>query len=250
MNTINDDTMMDDARFDRLVDGELNENERRELLESLDTTPGGWRSCALAFLESQCWKDSFRLVGRSELAKRSAMQQVSAAERPQPVRSRWASHFGTPLAVAASFLLAFWIGSYVQEIRKTSHPGGGEVAMAPTAVHHAPTAPATGPSLAQMTPSSKATTKPWRMVTVSDNTSPSKERSPLRVPAVERDDVDTQWVRSVPSAMPDNVAQAFQRTGHQIEQQRELVPVQLQDGRDLVVPVDNVKVHYVGNESY
>ena len=39
--------------IDRLVDGELSEHERRTLLESLDTTPDGWRRCALTFLEAQ-----------------------------------------------------------------------------------------------------------------------------------------------------------------------------------------------------
>ena len=58
MNTNSDNTSLDDPRFDRLVDGELSEPERRELLAGLDSEPGGWRRCALAFLESQCWKQS------------------------------------------------------------------------------------------------------------------------------------------------------------------------------------------------
>ena len=53
---------LDDSRFDRLVDGELSEEERRELLAGLDAEPGGWRRCALAFLESQCWKAGARRV--------------------------------------------------------------------------------------------------------------------------------------------------------------------------------------------
>jgi hypothetical protein len=46
--------------------------------------------------------------------------------------------------------------------------------------------------------------------------------------------------------VPADVLQAFQRMGHQVEQQRELVPVEMQDGRRLVVPVDKVEVHFVG----
>ncbi len=41
--------------FDRLVDGELPEPERREVLLTLDRQPDGWRQCALAFLEAQTW---------------------------------------------------------------------------------------------------------------------------------------------------------------------------------------------------
>jgi hypothetical protein len=74
--------------------------------------------------------------------------------------------------------------------------------------------------------------------------------SPVRVPAVERENIDPQWLKNMPPAIPDDVRQAFNRTGHQVEQQRELVPVPLQDGRQLVVPVDQVKVHYVGDGPY
>jgi hypothetical protein len=38
----------EDRLLDRLVDGELGEVERRELLLRLESEPGGWRRCALA----------------------------------------------------------------------------------------------------------------------------------------------------------------------------------------------------------
>ena len=48
-----------DRLLDRLVDGELSENEYRRLLESFEETPGGWRRCALAFLEHQALQREF-----------------------------------------------------------------------------------------------------------------------------------------------------------------------------------------------
>ena len=53
---MNDDNQQDDILFDRLVDGELSAAERQQLLASLDDRPGGWRRCALAFLEAQTWR--------------------------------------------------------------------------------------------------------------------------------------------------------------------------------------------------
>ena len=50
----------DDDRLDRVVDGELNDAEYRELLRSLEQRPGGWRACALAFLEAQAWRRELR----------------------------------------------------------------------------------------------------------------------------------------------------------------------------------------------
>src|SRR5690349_18552203 len=56
MHRIIQDFADDDSRvLDRLVDGELSELERQELLSALDDEPAGWRRCALAFLEAQTW---------------------------------------------------------------------------------------------------------------------------------------------------------------------------------------------------
>ncbi|MDO5554611.1 MAG: hypothetical protein Q4G68_12710 [Planctomycetia bacterium] len=50
----------DRLAIDLLVDGELDEEARRELLLRLDSINGGWRVCAIAFLESQCFRDCCR----------------------------------------------------------------------------------------------------------------------------------------------------------------------------------------------
>ncbi len=39
--------------LDRLVDGQLDDGEYRELLRHIDDDPDGWRQCALAFLQHQ-----------------------------------------------------------------------------------------------------------------------------------------------------------------------------------------------------
>jgi len=52
-----------DSAIDRLVDGELADAERRELLIQLENDPDGWRQCALAFLEDQAWRSA--IAGRA-----------------------------------------------------------------------------------------------------------------------------------------------------------------------------------------
>ena len=52
----------DDRLLDRLVDGELSDIERRELLLHFENEPAGWRRCALAFLEDQNWREAFVLL--------------------------------------------------------------------------------------------------------------------------------------------------------------------------------------------
>jgi hypothetical protein len=212
------DTPLDDTRFDRLADGELDEAQRRELLANLDNEPNGWRRCALAFLESQCWKESFVPIARRESPVASAQQSMRNAP------SRWRGRVEMLLAMAGCFLVVFLAVSHLQN----RHERTG-------VVDQVASTPAKSPG-AQT---------PWRMVTVA---SPSGEA--LKVPVKESDNLDPQWLRSLPSAMPNDVLQAFNRTGHQVEQHREFVPVSLQDGRKAVVPVDQVDIHYVGNGAY
>lgn len=49
-----------DALLDRLVDDELTDSERQDLLTRLDTEADGWRRCALRFLEAQVWRRAIR----------------------------------------------------------------------------------------------------------------------------------------------------------------------------------------------
>ena len=72
----------DDRQFDLLVDGELGEEDRRALLGRLDGEPGGWRRCALAFLEAQAWKREFATLLRPAQSGRAARGQ--SADHGQP----------------------------------------------------------------------------------------------------------------------------------------------------------------------
>ena len=69
----------DNTNFDRLADDELSEEERRELLGRLDDEPGGWRRVALAFLESQCWKQSLGEIAQSGRSRGHAAARGQAA---------------------------------------------------------------------------------------------------------------------------------------------------------------------------
>src|SRR5271167_4761222 len=92
-------------QFDRLVDGELSEADRRSLLVQLEHQPDGWRHCALAFLEAQCWKaelgEMFTSVG-SGAARTALVSQPGQIGRWQS----WRQFAATTLTIAAGFLIA------------------------------------------------------------------------------------------------------------------------------------------------
>ncbi len=68
----------DNARFDRLVDGELSSAEYQALLAALDEEPGGWRRCALSFLEAQALERELGSLRRERI-------EPVAAPLPAPV---------------------------------------------------------------------------------------------------------------------------------------------------------------------
>jgi hypothetical protein len=237
MNANPSDALPDDARFDRLVDSELSEAQRRELLVGLDDEPGGWRRCALAFLEAQTWKES--LSTRAEPPIRASA----------PPHSRWTARTSTALAMAASFLIALWVGSIAWQ-----RPIGQQVTQtdsSPT-IRIADATPARPSDADIPAPKSPAASPdgPWRLVTVSSPGGPAGKDVQFNLPAVERDSLDPQWLRSEPQAIPADVLQALRQSGHQVEQHREFVPMPLKDGRQLVVPVDKVNIRYVGTPAY
>lgn len=53
-------TPTDETLVERLVDDDLNADERRELIYRLDETVDGWRFCALTFMEAQAFRSALR----------------------------------------------------------------------------------------------------------------------------------------------------------------------------------------------
>src|SRR5690349_2893812 len=123
--------------LDLLVDGELDERRRRELLLVLEASPDGWRRCALAFLEAHTWGQALR--GRPlELAPPAVA--VPAATPARVVRR---PAWGALLTLAASVALAFaaghwWRGATPSNSHRSDNSLVGRSAPAP-----APSAPVT-----------------------------------------------------------------------------------------------------------
>jgi hypothetical protein len=80
----------------------------------------------------------------------------------------------------------------------------------------------------------------WEMVTLEDGQA---------VPAQCRETLDQEMLKSIPFFIPPELRETFEESGHHVVQEREIVPVQLKDGRRLMVPVDHIQIHYVGRPS-
>lgn len=247
MNPIDDNLQDDDRQFDLLVDDELSDEQRRELLSGLDDEPGGWRRCALAFIEAQSWsKDLHSVVHESGGREVTAR---TAASAPAATRQAFLLHrLPTWLAVAASFLIALVLGWRLQDAFRPG-PAAPRPPIDSIAKSGATEPPVSAPFQPQgIEPKlPEAPSEAWKMVTLTGPDGPEGPVGSLRLPAIERDSLDEAWLSRFPAAMPDNVLRALKRTGHRVRRHRELVPFEMQDGRRLVVPVDQIEVHYVGN---
>jgi len=230
----------DDEALDLLVDGELDEARRRELLLRLEREPDGWRRCALAFLEAQSLRQEMRRMVR---------RPAAPPPRPRSVPGRrWLNgRAGIVLAVAASFLIALGLGTLLRDFAARSGPAGPEpIQLAGTEKgSRERTADPTGPLGPQPNASG-----PVQLVNLSMPGGPDGARHSIQLPACQRDSIDEAWLNSFPQAMPEKVQQALRRTGHQVRQSRQLLPLRMKDGRQLVLPVDQVDVHYVGNQPF
>ena len=220
-----------DEVLDRLVDGELPDAERRALLLSLDGRPDEWRRCALAFLEAQTWK---AVLGD---AVKEQPSEAVATLKPSQKAFAWRAH----LAVAASFLVAFGLATWL------NHRPGGEQRLNDDKLAAANLVPN------QETPGNDAspeetTTKPPSSIRLT-LAGQGNEQQSIDVPVVD----DARQLQALfaknPDILPSYVRERIERSGHQIEQHRELLPIELNDGRQVIVPVDQLDVHYVGGRN-
>jgi hypothetical protein len=233
---------MDAGQLDRLVDGELGEAERRELLLRLEHEPDGWRRCALAFLEVQCWGESLRGMAGG-VGDRTAAGVVAGTEAPSRSRrpSPWLHRSATGLAMAATFLLALMIGWQYGPHRSQRDRAAVENLAADGVPQQ------TAPPQATAAPHPSA--NPWQMVTLSVPGAKPGQQQSIQLPARELNQSDDAWLSSIPT-LPQDLLDALEGTGHQVRQSRQLIPLRLKDGRRVVVPMDQIEVHYVGGQGY
>lgn len=233
--------------LDLLVDGELRDDERRDLLAWCEREPDGWRRCALAFLEAQDWSKvlgdlSERAGAASEepATIRAELPQVVHAEstqiQPTPtathgVSTRRIRQWGTMLAMAASVALAFTLGQRM-------HDAGKAGRIVPDGV---------GGIRAVDDRGAPADRSPGPVRLVVGGSPGSGE---IQLPVMPGDELGSDWLRTQPAAMPDDVRQALERLGHHVEQRRRLVPYRLDDGRRVLVPVDQVEVRPAESRNY
>jgi hypothetical protein len=223
----------DDVLFDRLVDGELSSAERRRLLASLDESPDGWRRCALAFLEAQFWAEDFgRFVGVSDNAAVADAKVMLADARLQTAAHRPSPRRGVAwLAIAATMLAALTIALLSRDGRdRFAQDSGAQIADV------VPPPTANGQKV------DDALTL-W----VRDETGRTR---PLRVPLVDAQSLDQQLGVQFRTGVPDDIRNQLRDRGFDVQSKRRYAPFWLENGRPMILPVEDTKIVPVGRNVY
>ena len=209
---------IDDRQLDRLVDGELTSDEYRELLAELEQTPNGWRRCAHAFLESQALGQSLPLVMQTTP---SCPQTESAPTAEKSSNSGTASfrRMETLAALAASVMVAFGLGWYVSGIDNSMVDGPGP-GLATNVVD-----PQESPVHTVAKPQFVYVNQPGGGM-------------PIAIDHNKQFDPDAKWDSSW--GMSPEQLQKLKDSGQPYQTQNRLIPVSLENGERVVVPVQDV----------
>lgn len=251
--------------IDRLVDGELTPEERQALILRMQADGELCRQVALAFLEAQEWSkclgSALEALNHTEglpagVTDKSKLESLPhAASRPLGVqlphgttnaaaraKTRSIHHLaGTLAAMAASLLLgsvaSWWALSQwaVRPAKQSTNP-----AIAATG------RPVENGGAAQV-PS--ASDQSLELVTLPVAVEASGESSDLQFPVVSLAG-NSPVIVSPAGILPQDFWENLRKHGHTIRQQRHFLPVALPDGREGVMPVDQVEIQFVGQRDF
>jgi len=233
-------------QIDRLVDGELAFDARRSLLKSLDATPGAWRACALAFVESQSLGQELTAIAGEaaprDLDLRPAVQARDAAKG-------WLALAAS--ALAASVLVAFGLGTVATDWlapglaagpAPTGLPAAGGAPSGPAAIaDDASQVPAIHPPVAvdQSLLADGSLDDESLTLWVEDR---QGGRRSLTAPLVDAATLDREHGLTFPSAVTAQVRQDWEGRGYQLSSRQRYAPLYLGNGQPLVVPVEDVQI--------
>jgi hypothetical protein len=229
MNDERTNTLTGDQQLvELLVDGELDEGRRRELLSRLDGMRDGWKRCTLAFLEAQTLRAAMR--ARTQ-GSRGAPQPA-----PAPSRTSAAGRAATWAGAAALVIVAFCGGWFLRPSEKVAAVATGPSIERESDEPIPPVAPGDrdGPRTSKLHLAGIVTLK------IDDHGTPRE----VEVPVLAGSDDELRRLLEQPPAVEASVVQALERRGHKVAAHRQLVAVDLKDGRKLVFPIDQVDVRF------
>lgn len=219
---------IDERNLDRLVDGELSPQEYRQLLADLEKSGDGWRRCAHAFLEAQALGTSLPLV----MAPAPPSPKAEPAPKVATTDGRKLSfrRIERLSALAACVAVAFGLGWYVSS-------GGGDSPELPGR----PVTSIQNPLEQDPSGMPKHEVQKPKFVYVNQIDGQNTTGIPIPVDPSRTYDPQQPWDDSW--GMPPEELKKLQDEGRQFETHNRLIPVTLDNGQRVVVPMQEVLLY-------
>jgi len=220
---------VDDLLLQRLVDGELSDEDRSGVLASLDARPQLWRTVALAFVEDQLWSGELR----RDAAGDERPSEPARAPRTAPASRRaWAP----VVAVAASLLgmlgLGYQIGRH-QELRPVIAQSGGDLR------HSQPAAiPTVDTSTVAAAPAA-----PCRVQLVYRG---GEQEQSLELPVYDASELPGEFWQGPDPASVEELNRELADQGYRVDWDIEYLSRNLDGGKCLLVPLQTVAIQHRG----
>jgi hypothetical protein len=230
---------IDGRLFDLLADGELDSMRRHDLLSRLDASPDGWRRCALAFLEAQAWRSDVRVEFNARVAGKSYSHcRISDRNSPRAGARRWSM-------LALALCVTFGAG-WLMHAASNFRPDADGVSQ-PALVAGRESTPETGNGTTPLEPDEAASPRQTSMRMAGILTLQVDDRGQareVRVPVLDASGIDVQRLLEQAPAARSPAVQALERRGHKVKMHRQLLTLDLKDGRKLFLPVDQMDVRF------
>ncbi len=245
--------MIDPIRLQALVDGECTSSERRTLLAACEQDPATWRDLALAFLEEQEFAKGISAIspmrqfsdptnGNASPAAPILLQGEPLGGTSSGNRRGWIPSWGPVLAASLIGLAAFLGGRAMEKNVGNARPG---VILAKDSVAL--------PSSQDRRNGTAGVADEWNRSLVADSNVQQLPETDLRVkvddsyiPIFNPRELDPSIVMAMQQLEIQKANQKLRRQGFEIYTRPEYLTGQLQDGRQLVVPRQQVGLRPYG----
>jgi hypothetical protein len=204
---------LDESQLQRLVDGELDSKQRREFLMAMDNDPKHWREVALAFVEDRIWRTDVNVAAEFSGPTFDHTTVVGPTFRRQFSSKAWVA-----LAVALLVMLvgSFRLGVLNQQARMTPNDVQGN----------------TSHTVADDAPTSRL------MVHANGEV--------IELPIYDESQYQRALWNPPQNERMDRLNSSLEGLGYRLELETEYLTGQIDDSRELVVPVRYVAMQYHG----
>ena len=225
-------------QLQRLVDGELEFEEVRKLLQIADSDAHSWRLIASAFVEDKIWQGEF--ADQLDSTESESNSQTIASMTMTSARSNAPQMWW--MSLAASVMLALSVGFLIGQgefslFGTTSNPNsiaGGPVDPSEGTSEPAPLALAQSEAQGQ---DLKLNPAVYHMQLEDQQGNQFMDSEIPLYPVKQSGDLQ----RLRPVEIPISVRQQARDSGYQIQQNIRYVSGQLKDGRQFVIPIRNYR---------